>query len=191
MALYYCTLLLPCGAREWVSTLRWVCSFPVTRRLGYLWAAVSQAAPPIREEQARGHHLFIQPGPNDVWAGCAQFEARRAPSILLKVVSLGSHWMRAPAGSGWTCSLHPWAWGWQSHHLLFPSCAYVVLMEHFKKHDECVSCFFFHFFKFWISFPQLRCEWYPVFWGFSPHSLTWGTEVRDNQLLLSLTSDRT
>lgn len=90
-----------------VSALRWVCSFPVTRRLGYLWAAVSQAAPPIREEQARGHHLFIQPGPNDVWAGCAQFEARRVPSILLKVVSQGSHWMWASAGSGRTCCLRP------------------------------------------------------------------------------------
>lgn len=84
----------------WVSVLRWVCSFPVTRRLGYLWAAVSQAAPPIREEQARGHHLFIQPGPNDVWAECAQFEARCPSSILLKRVSQGSHWKWAPAGSG-------------------------------------------------------------------------------------------
>lgn len=37
--------------------------FPVTCRLGYLWAAVSQAAPTIRDEQVRGHLSLFSPEP--------------------------------------------------------------------------------------------------------------------------------
>lgn len=76
------------------------CSLPATKRLRYLWATVTHPVPCIREEQARGRHLFSQPGPNDVWVERAQLGARCRSSILLKRVSKVSCWM-------WG---HSWIW---------------------------------------------------------------------------------
>lgn len=71
------------------DSCEWACSWLVTSRRSYLWAAVTRPVPSIRDEQVSWPHLFIQPGPNDVWVERAQLGAQWLSSILLKRVSEG------------------------------------------------------------------------------------------------------
>lgn len=115
--------------------LRWVCSFPGTCGLGYLWAAVSQPAAPIREEQARGHHLFIQRGPDGVW-GWANPVWSSVPVIHLIEAGLTGFLLDARPSWTWTgvpCAL---SWSvlepeeWNSTILLL-----TLLLSHFRIWD--------------------------------------------------------
>lgn len=133
------SLVLPFQLQHLTSlsrVLRWVCSFPGTCGLGYLWAAVSQPAAPIREEQARGHHLFIQHGPDGVW-GWASPVWSSVPVIHL--IEAGLTGFLLDASPSWTWTGVPCVLSWSvlepeewNSTILFLT----LLLSHFRIWDR-------------------------------------------------------